>query len=147
MGKVLLEFDHQRMIAQVAELVEKPVEEMEQILFHPPHDLENRFERGELDAAQFHKAFCEVAQCDVDRKALMLALSDIFWLNTPIVHLVSQLRGLNFPMAVLSNTCEAHWEFACQKFPVVGQLFTHRVLSYEETVSYTHLTLPTICSV
>lgn len=132
MGKVLLEFDHKRLIKQVAELADKPIEETEQILFHSPHDLENRFEKGEFDATEFHRTFCEVADCDVDQRKLMLAVSDIFWLNTSIVNLLTQLRGLNFPMAILSNTCSAHWEFAKENFPAVGQLFSHRVLSYEE---------------
>lgn len=132
MGKVLLEFDHQRLIDQVAALTNTQPEEMEAILFHSPHDLENRFERGELNAEEFHRSLCEVVGCKVDKDALMLAVSDIFWLNTSIVHVVAQLRGINFPIAVLSNTCEAHWDHAKANFSVVGQLFDEGVLSFEE---------------
>jgi len=132
MGKVLLEFDHQRLIDQVATLAKISSKEMEQILFHPPHDLENRFERGELNPIQFHKSLCEVADCEVEIGDLMHAVADIFWLNTPIVHVLAQLRGINFPMAILSNTCQAHWDFAKIRFAAIGQLFDDRVLSYEE---------------
>lgn len=132
MGKVLLEFEHQRLTDQVAALTSTSPAEMESILFHPPHDLENRFERGELNAGEFHRSLCEVVGCDVDREALMLAVADIFWLNTSIVHVLAQLRGVNFPIAILSNTCGAHWDFAKKNFSVIDQLFDERILSYEE---------------
>jgi len=132
MGKVLLEFDHQLLIDQVAKLSGQTSAAMEKLLFHPPQDLENRFERGELNSTEFHKSFCELADCDVAHDELMLAMADIFWLNTSIVHIVAQLRGINFPMGILSNTCAAHWEFAIENFAMIGSLFSHRVLSYEE---------------
>ena len=132
LGKVLLNFDHQRMIDQVASLAKVSAKEMEAILLQPPHDLENRFERGELDGDEFHSSLCEIVGCEIEKDALMIAVSDIFWLNTSIVHVVTQLRGVNFPIAILSNTCAAHWEFAESRFTLVGKLFGDRVLSYEE---------------
>lgn len=135
MGKVLLDFEHQRLTDQVAELVAesgKSRTEVEAILFQPPHDLENRYERGELNSDEFHRSLCEAVGCEVEKDALMLAVADIFWLNTSIVHVLAQLRGVNFPIAILSNTCEAHWDFVKANFAVVGQLFDERVLSYEE---------------
>ena len=132
MGKVLLEFDHQLLIDQVAELSGKSSDETETLLFKPPHELENRFERGELNGVEFHQQFCQLAQCDAGYHELMAAVADIFQLNTPIVNVVAQLRVINFPMAILSNTCEAHWDFVCQKFAAIRMLSSHRVLSYEE---------------
>jgi len=132
MGKVLLNFDHQRLTRQVAELSGKTEPDIDQLLFHEPHDLENRFERGEFDADEFHKRFCQQAACEVPKSDLMEAVADIFWLNVPIVHLLTQLKIANFPMAVLSNTCVAHWEWALQKFTVLDKYFPQRILSYEE---------------
>lgn len=132
LGKVLLNFEHKRLIDNVAQLASLPPEQVETLLFQPPHDLENRFERGELNSGEFHSQFNELAGCSVAHDALMDAVADIFWLNTPIVHVVSQLRAVNFPMAILSNTCSAHWNWARQNFAIVDQLFSHAVLSYEE---------------
>jgi putative hydrolase of the HAD superfamily len=131
MGKVLLNFDHQILVDQVAQVSGLTVEEADQLLFHAPHDLENRFERGELDDEQFHSAFRDLSGKDVDKDVLMLAMSDMFWLNTSIVPLLTRLVCLNFPMAILSNTCSAHWDFAKRNFAAIG-MFNHRVLSYEE---------------
>ena len=131
MGKVLLEFDHQVLVSQVADISGLTRDQANEVLFHAPHDLENRFERGELDADQFHSAYCEVVGSEVEKEALLLAVSDMFWLNTSIMHLLTQLTCLNFPMAILSNTCSAHWEFALGNFAAI-RLFDHRVLSYQE---------------
>lgn len=131
MGKVLLNFDHQRMIDQVALLAKVSPGEMEKILLQPPYEIENRFERGELNGDEFHSSLCEIVGCKIEKDALMVALADIFWLNTPIVHIVTQLRGMNFPIAILSNTCSAHWDFVKSEFALIN-LFDERVLSYEE---------------
>ena len=132
MGNVLLKFDHSRLVTQVAALGGKSEDETKQILFHEPHDLENRFERGELTVDEFHRAFCDLMACDAQKEELMWALADIFWLNTPIASLLSKLVTLDFPRAILSNTCEAHWEFANREFRIVNDFFDQRVLSYEE---------------
>lgn len=132
LGNVLLNFEHLRLVRQVSELADISQDDVEKVMFEPPHDIENRFERGELNSQQFHELFCQYTGSQVQQEDLMLAIADIFWLNTSIVHLVSQLRAINFPMGILSNTCEAHWNFANQRFAAVGQLFDHRVLSYEE---------------
>lgn len=132
LGKVLLNFSHQRLVDQVAALADKPADEIQSLLFEPPHDLENRFERGELNGGHFHQSFCEATGRDVAKDDLMKAVADIFWLNTSIVPLLTQLRCINFPMAILSNTCEAHWDHATRNFAAIGQLFDQRILSYEE---------------
>lgn len=132
MGNVLLNFDHRRLTKQVSTFTGKPEAEIDQLLFREPHDLENRYERGELSSEEFHQQFCELAQSEVQQCDLMIAVADIFWLNTPILPLLSQLSTVNFPIAILSNTCEAHWKWAEQSFKVIRDFFPHRVLSYEE---------------
>jgi putative hydrolase of the HAD superfamily len=132
MGNVLLKFSHQRLIDQVASLSGLDNGQVEEILFRPPHDLENRFETGLINAEEFHAQFCELAGVTVRQAELELAISDIFWLNTSIVPVVAQLRSRNFPIGILSNTCESHWNFGCERFALVGKLFDKRILSYEE---------------
>ena len=132
LGNVLLNFEHERLVRQVSKLADIAEEDVENVMFRPPHDIENRFERGELNSQQFHELFCQHTKRQVQQEDLMLAIADIFWLNTSIVHVVAQLKSINFPMGILSNTCEAHWNFARKKFTAVGQLFDQRILSYEE---------------
>ena len=132
MGNVLLKFDHRRLTQQVAVLTGKSEAEIDQLLFHAPHDLENRYEQGEFNSKEFHRRFVELAKVDVQQDELMVAVADIFWLNAPIIPILSQLQSCNFPMGVLSNTCAAHWEWAQQKFKIMRDFFPQRILSYEE---------------
>lgn len=132
MGKVLLNFDHERMVQQVASLAGKSEGETRQLLFEQPHDLENRFERGELNEEEFFQSFCDLTNCSVEKADLMLAVADIFWLNVPIVNLLAQLKAINFPIAILSNTCSAHWDIARREYTVIRDFFEQRILSYEE---------------
>ena len=131
MGKVLLDFDHARINQQVGKLAGIEPAIIKSLLFEPPFDLENRFERGELNADEFHSEFCARAETQVQKQALLRAVSEIFWLNVSIMPILSQLSSINFPMAVLSNTCSAHWEYARETFACMG-LFRDAVLSYEE---------------
>ncbi len=132
LGNVILKFDHSLVVGQVAELCEISPGTVHALLFEPPHDLENRFERGELDAGQFHDRFCQLAGVAIDRESLLHALSDIFWINGSVLPVVSQLAALRFPMAILSNTCSAHWEHAQNNYGFLGQLFSDAILSYQE---------------
>ena len=132
MGNVLLKFDHRRLTQQVAALAGKPEAEIDQLLFHAPHDLENRYEQGEFNSQEFHRRFVELTEVDVSQDELMVAVADIFWLNVPIMPILTQLQSVNFPMAVLSNTCAAHWEWVEQRFKIIREFFPQRVLSYEE---------------
>ena len=101
------------------------------LLFEPPHDLENRFERGEFNAQQFHSQFCEQAGVEIEKVELLHALSDIFWVNGEALPVVTQLSAMGFPMAILSNTCEAHWQHALANYGFLGQFFSDAILSYE----------------
>ena len=69
MGKVLVDFDHQRMIDQVAALAKVSSSEMERILLQPPHEIENRFERGEVNGDEFHSSLCETVGCEIGKDA------------------------------------------------------------------------------
>jgi len=62
----------------------------------------------------------------------MRALSDIFWVNVSALPVISQLCLVEFPMAILSNTCSAHWEHARKNYGFLGPLFSDAILSYEE---------------
>ena len=68
-------------------------------------------------------------KCDLDD--FLTACGDIFWLNEPTIPVVSQLAQLNIGLGILSNTCEAHWDFAMKRFLALPQLFPIRVTSFE----------------
>jgi len=128
LGNVLLNFSHQRMVDQVAAVAGVSSTLVNQHLFD--NDLENRYETGELNSDQFHAEFCSLIKKDCDLDDFLTACGDIFWLNEPTMPVVSQLAQSNIGLGILSNTCEAHWDFAMKRFPALPELFPICVTSF-----------------
>lgn len=134
LGKVILNFDHTTGFHNVKQLCGVSPEQVDDILFH--QGLQNRYETGLIDCTQFHQEFCAQAGIapskELSRDDLLHAISDIFWANRPIFPVLTQLKARGFPMGILSNTCDAHWQFAFSRHGVLQALFDPLVLSYEE---------------
>jgi putative hydrolase of the HAD superfamily len=125
-GNVILFFDHQKMLRQIAEFCEIDLTWLkEQVLtyFDP-------FERGEISSRHIHHLLCEASGKKLDYRGLQLAMSDIFQLNEPMVDLIKTLKNRQIPLFLLSNTCDAHFDYAYTHYPVL-HLFDGYVLSYE----------------
>lgn len=129
LGNVLLNFSHQRMVDQVAAVAGVSSTIVQQNLFD--NDLENRYETGEFNSIQFHAEFCRLIDQECDLDDFLTACGDIFWLNESAMPVVSQLAPLSIGMGVLSNTCEAHWDFAMKRFSALRQFFPVCVTSFE----------------
>lgn len=129
LGNVILNFSHQRMIDNVAEVAHLDARTVEKHLI--VSDLENRYETGELNSQQFYEEFCETANASCDKDALLEAVGDIFWLNGQIVPVISQLWTAKIPLGILSNTCEAHLNVAMRDFQVLNDFFDTVITSYQ----------------
>jgi putative hydrolase of the HAD superfamily len=128
LGRVLLHFSVQRMCRQMGELAGVDPATVSSILFHG--DLENRYERGEIQRAEFHEAFCRAAGTRADCAALIRAGSDIFEINVSMLPVVGQLHAAGYRLGILSNTCESHWEHCLARFRILAEDFQVYALSY-----------------
>ena len=62
----------------------------------------------------------------------MVAAADIFVPNMNILPVLEKIRKLGIPMGLLSNTCDAHWNWIVKMgYPQVQGWFDPIVLSYE----------------
>ena len=129
LGNVILNFSHQRMVDQVAAVADVTTNIVQQHMFD--NELENRYETGELNSIEFHNEFCKLIEKQCDMQDFLIACGDIFWLNKPTLPILSQLAQLDIGRGILSNTCEAHWSFAMQRFPAIKQLLPLCVTSYQ----------------
>jgi FMN phosphatase YigB (HAD superfamily) len=108
---------------------ELSVQTIREIVFES--GLETAYERGELTTEQFYEMFCERAGKRPDCDALLRASSDMFVMNVEVAELLKRLRQAGHRLGVLSNTCEAHWDFCCHvKFPLLQEIFEVAALSY-----------------
>ena len=129
LGNVILPFNHEIACMRIAAEYDVPSSAVSEWVFDS--GLQRAFESGEFTPETFCNRLSELSGVKLDHDFLMNAISDIFSLNRRLIPLISQLRAVNFPMGILSNTCIAHWEFALARFPILGQLFSEYVLSYE----------------
>ena len=111
-----------------------PPERTNKILFD--QGLEEQYETGLIDCTQFYQEFCRQADIapseELSREDLLWAIGDIFWANRPIIPVLTQLKARGFPMGILSNTCDAHWQSAFSQHSILRSFFRPWVLSYEE---------------
>jgi putative hydrolase of the HAD superfamily len=130
LGNVIVNFSHELAVEQIAFVAEVSTAQVRELVFDG--DLQIRYETGDIDGAQFYAEFCAATGSTVGCDALLLAYSDIFHLNEPIVPLITALAKSKIPLGILSNTCECHWDFVTQRHPILQDFFSDRVLSYEE---------------
>ncbi len=138
LGNVLLTFDYKIACRQMAEVSHIEPEQVQEIIFDS--DLQLRYESGQLSGPEFYEIFCREAQeyrddspdaPAPDYTALRWAGSAMFELNSPIIPIVAHLKSARLRLGILSNTCEAHWEYCMGKYVILDELFGVYVLSYE----------------
>ena len=122
LGKVLVHFDHQICCENVSRLTGIAADQVQKLIFKS--GLQSDYETGKIDSDQYVDRFNHAAKTRVDQRLFLDAVSDIFALNRQMVPVLTQLKMAGFPMGVLSNTCEAHWEFILRNFPIVESIFS-----------------------
>lgn len=130
LGKVLLNFDHRLMCQKVADLCDQSWDEINALLM--TSNLHFRYERGMLSTEELGKQLQEKYSVSFSQRQLVEALGDIFSLNTQMVPVVASLKAAGHHLGLLSNTCDAHWQIATEKFAVLNQFFDFHVLSFRE---------------
>lgn len=129
LGKVLVAFDHQVMVENLAGLLGVPGESVRALLFD--QGLEDAYERGEITSQTFADRLNAIGHHPVRHDELLDAAGAMFTVQREMVPVLQRCRQAGVGMGLLSNTCEAHWEWL-QRHPmetVVGW-FDPIVLSY-----------------
>jgi putative hydrolase of the HAD superfamily len=66
---------------------------------------------------------------------MLHAASDMFQPNHDILPVLDAIHAKGIPMGILSNTCDAHWQWIIdQHYPQLAYPFSPIVLSYEQKV-------------
>ncbi|HEY2809855.1 MAG TPA: HAD family phosphatase [Rhabdochlamydiaceae bacterium] len=126
LGNVLLYFDTLKMYQQIARLCSLDLEEVTTAYLHHIDSCE----KGSVNTQKLHENFTRLAKKEIDLEEFRHALGNIFKPNEQVIDIVKELKNSNTRLFVLSNTQEAHFEFALDRFPFL-QLFDGYVLSYK----------------
>ena len=130
MGNVLVHFCHQRMCRQIAALADTSEEIVRDLLMRG--SLQWDFERGLLSEEEFFAELRGRLQFapQITLGDFIRAGSDIFTLNSSLVPVLDELRGMGYRLVLLSNTSVSHFEFVRNEYDILTR-FDDFVLSYE----------------
>lgn len=129
LGNVILNFDHELGCQQVESISGVASAQVRRVIFDS--GLQNQYETGLVSSAEFYQAFCEATDSRPDQAEFLAAISGIFNWNTRIYPLVTQLAAGGYPLGILSNTCQAHWDWISAGHTIFRRLFRAVILSYE----------------
>ena len=128
MGRVLVHFSHDEMFAEMGRVCGATGQQIREWLWDS--GLEDRFERGEIDAVGVRDELQRHVETEIDVADLMRAASDIFTLNEPLMPVLERLRQAGHRLIVLSNTCPPHVDWIGTQFSLLER-FDDCVFSYE----------------
>ena len=127
MGKVLIEFSHPRMHAQMGEVLGCHATDVAAALM--AERLQDRYEGGHVTTAELIAAMRRIARREFDEDALVRASCDIFEPIAATVATAWQLKRAGYRLAVVSNTNEAHVAFIQERYEILAP-FDALVMSY-----------------
>ena len=129
LGNVIAFFDHELGCQQVISLTGLPGSRIMEIIFDS--GMQDEYETGKISSQEFVDTFASEAKIPVDGDQLLRCISNIFTVNRSMLPVITQLAHQNFPRGILSNTCQAHWEFLCiEQVPTISELLPLHILSF-----------------
>lgn len=129
LGRVIINFDNDRMCRQMADVSDVPSNHVREILFQT--GLQRGFELGMIGIDEFFERYCQLLGKRVERDRLFYAANDIFWLNLPMLPIVAQLQAAGWPLGILSNTCSVHFDWCRSHYAILQEGFRCYALSCE----------------
>ena len=130
LGNVLLYFDHELAIRKMAKVAGIAAQQMRSIVLDGT--LQNEYETGLISGVQFVSCISDSIGKELDAGDILQAASDMFVPNPHIIPVLEEIRNLGIPMGLLSNTCEAHWNWIGElAYPQVRGWFAPTILSFE----------------
>ncbi|WP_419194664.1 HAD-IA family hydrolase [Novipirellula herctigrandis] len=133
LGNILVTFDHQIAITNVASRFGLPADRVEQTLYHS--GIQERFEHGHVtgeEFAMFLRSEFGLTESEMPTADVLDACSDMFAPIESMWEPFSRVRDSGIAFGVLSNTCHAHWDWiGKQTWQIAKVSWEIRVLSCE----------------
>lgn len=128
LGNVLIFFDHEKMWKNLSKVCECSEQTLKETI-----DKENLFldyEVGKITTDAFIKALERYLKKRIDPFLFSAAASQIFKENIETTTLLKELHKKGYELAVISNTCEVHFNYLQNEFPIFD-LFKNLILSHK----------------
>jgi len=130
LGNVILNFDREIGFRALAELTGCSIDQARS--FTLDGGLLWEYEAGQVTSREFYDRFCRETDTQPDCDAFHKQASDIFHLNPTIPPVLAGLQDAGWPLGLLSNIAQNHWEFVSRgRYALVPDPFDVVILSYE----------------
>jgi putative hydrolase of the HAD superfamily len=130
LGNVLLYFDHSLAMRSMAKIANVDPQRMHAVIMQS--DLQIEYETGLITGEQFIDRIAQSLDRTLDTNEMLQAAADMFVPNAQILPVLHHVKSLGIPIGLLSNTCEAHWNWILHmKYPQVVDWFVPVILSFE----------------
>lgn len=130
LGNVLLYFDHDIAFRRMAKIAGCSHKRMREIVMDG--GLQIAYETGHMSSSDFIQSIAVKLERTLPESDMLEAAADMFVANPHILPVMTQVRELGLTVGLLSNTCEAHWNWiVANGYPQASGWFRDIVLSYE----------------
>lgn len=128
LGGVLLNFSHEKMFQNIADLCLMTQECIKKEFVE--YDLGSKYEQGKMTSKEVHQHFSKISSKNIDYQKFLHAGANIFSVKKEVVALLPLLKEAGKKLIVLSNTYEAHFAWIQSHFDFL-RYFDDFILSYE----------------
>jgi FMN phosphatase YigB (HAD superfamily) len=128
LGKVLVDFNFETGVQALHGACSISRDRLEEVLWDETWI--RRYELGEISTGEFHSYLCETAALKMDLAGFREVWSSVFLPGLLVSERLIAALKRKYPLLLVSNTNEAHFEFIRDRYPVVDY-FDQHVLSYE----------------
>lgn len=127
LGKVLIDFNFETGVQALHRACSISRDRLEEVLWD--ETWVRRYERGEVSTSEFHSYLCETAALKMDLTGFREVWSSVFLPGLLVSEQLLAALKRKYPLILVSNTNEAHFEFVRDRYPVIDY-FDQHVLSY-----------------
>ena len=127
LGKVLIDFNFETGVQALHRACSISRDRLEEVLWDETWI--RRYERGEISTGEFHSYLCETAALKMDLTGFREVWSSVFLPGLLVSERLLAALKRKYPLILVSNTNEAHFEFIRDRYPVIDY-FDQHVLSY-----------------
>jgi glucose-1-phosphatase len=128
LGIVLVDFSIEQMLERLAAVSGVRRTQISAVLFES--GLQHEYELGHITTQQYYEGFCRETGTKPSLDDLLRAANEIFTPNAPMFAIAAGLQKAGWPLGILSNTCECHWEYCMNEYPALRRIFSTRITSY-----------------
>ena len=128
LGRVLFDFDYNIALNKIKDKINVPIERVIGELFE--NDFGLSFEKGLVTADKFYSHFKDTFGAALTYEYFVDIWCKIFSPKDEMIDLVRRLKA-DYPVYLISNINELHFDYLYQKYPQVFSLFKGLILSFK----------------